>query len=168
MSFFQTSKNLKLENEVGDLQKALDSINIVKASYDNSYITIHTDFDTEINTLGIKNILSQVILNILSNAQDALIQNKIKNKKVTFSLRQSKELITITVKDNGGGIRNEIIDKIFDPYFTTKHQSQGTGLGLYMSSQIIQKHFQGHLSVFNVEDSDGLGACFVLEFLKNK
>ncbi len=145
-----------------------DSINIVKASYDNSYITIHTDFDTEINTLGIKNILSQVILNILSNAQDALIQNKIKNKKVTFSLRQSKELITITVKDNGGGIRNEIIDKIFDPYFTTKHQSQGTGLGLYMSSQIIQKHFQGHLSVFNVEDSDGLGACFVLEFLKNK
>ncbi|MDD5051315.1 MAG: ATP-binding protein [Sulfuricurvum sp.] len=160
-NYLKKDQNLTLFN----ISKVLfDAINIAKASYDDSHITIYTNFDTDITYLGSKSILSQVILNLLSNAKDALIQNEIENKIVTITLNQSHDMIIITVKDNGGGVRDDIKDKIFDPYFTTKHQSQGTGLGLYMSSQIIQNHLQGHLYVSNIEDSNGLGASFVLKF----
>jgi len=141
-----------------------DSINIAKAGNESNSILISTDFDRNITCHGLKNILAQVILNLLSNARDALIQNEIENKKITLSLQKSENIIVIKVKDNGGGVPDEIKNKIFDPYFTTKHQSQGTGLGLFMSSQIIQKNFSGHLSVSNVQDLDGMGACFTVEF----
>ncbi|MDD2358422.1 MAG: ATP-binding protein [Thiovulaceae bacterium] len=141
-----------------------DSIKITNAIYENNLITINQDIDEDISHFGLKSILSQVILNLLANAKDALIQNNIKNKQVNILLQKSNNLIIIKVQDNGGGIDDEIKSKIFDPYFSTKHQSQGTGLGLYMSSQIIQKYFNGHISVSNIEDQNGVGACFMIEF----
>jgi len=141
-----------------------DSVKIAKAGYENSHITITTDFNNDITYFGFKNILSQVILILLSNARDALLQNEIKNKKVFLSLHELENMIIITVKDNGGGVPDGIKNKIFDPYFTTKHKGQGTGLGLYMSNQIIQKHFNGHISISNIEDQDGTGACFTVAF----
>jgi C4-dicarboxylate-specific signal transduction histidine kinase len=113
-------------------------------------------------------MLSQVVLNLLSNAKDALVQNEIKYKKVHLSLEEAEGMLIIKLKDNAGGVSHEIKDKIFDPYFTTKHQSQGTGLGLYMSSQIILNHFHGLLNVVNVEDTDGIGACFFMQFPKGQ
>lgn len=141
-----------------------DAINISKASYENFYITVTRDYSSGIIYFGGKSMLLQIVLNLLSNAKDALVQSGMENKQVILSLRESDGVITIKVKDNGGGIPDEIKDKLFDPYFTTKHQSQGTGLGLYMSAQILQNHFNGHLRVLNVVDENGIGACFVVEF----
>lgn len=142
-----------------------NTLSIIKASYDNNFIIITTKLDNSIYYIGSENLLSQIILNILSNAKDALVFNNIEDKHVCLTLVQ-KDTTTcqITIKDNAGGISDEIKDKIFDPYFTTKHPSQGTGLGLYMSSQILHNHFNGTMQVKNVKDEFGQGACFIIEF----
>lgn len=137
-------------------------INIVKASYDDNKITIKLDLDKHLLIYGSSSLLSQVILNLLSNARDILVQNAIENKVVFIMLKTEDNHTIISIKDNGGGVKDEIKDKIFDPYFTTKHQSVGTGLGLYMSSQIIKNHFNGVITVENQEDEDGIGAVFTI------
>lgn len=98
----------------------------------------------------------QVLLNIISNAKDALIENNIPHGKISIKLQNKK----ITIKDNAGGIKDEVIDRIFEPYFTTKPQGQGTGLGLYMSKIIIEKKMDGVLSVKNNNE----GAEFTIAF----
>lgn len=162
-NFFSKNNSQKDFLVVDSIQDTLD---IIKASYENHFIKVNLNTDTSISYFGNENLLSQVMLNILSNSKDALLQNHIENKIVSISLMQEGENIKITIKDNANGIPIDIIDKIFDPYFTTKHQSQGTGLGLYMSSQIIQNHFKGMLNVSTVEDEDGKGAMFVVVFPK--
>ncbi len=112
--------------------------------------------------IGNKNLLSQVILNLLGNAKDVLTAKDSENKSVLLSLKSNNTMLTISIKDNGGGISEDIINKIFDPYFTTKHQSQGTGLGLYMSKQIIQQYFNGTIEVSNSGVEDDFGALFVI------
>jgi len=141
-----------------------ETINIIKASYDNHFIQLDTDFDESIYYFGSDNMLSQVVLNLLSNSKDALVHNNIDEKHVMISLSMNNDNIKIEVKDNGGGIKEDIQEKIFDPYFTTKHQHQGTGLGLYMSNQIVQNHFNGQITVQNITTEFGMGACFVIEF----
>ncbi|MEA1983790.1 MAG: PAS domain-containing protein [Campylobacterota bacterium] len=108
---------------------------------------------------GHENELLQVLLVLLNNAKDAI---ELKNKKsafhgeVTLSVVNADDLTTILVQDNAGGIKTEIIDKIFEPYFTTKFKSQGTGLGLYMTKMIIEKDMNGTIEVENRND----GALF--------
>lgn len=138
-------------------------INIIKASYDSNGIILKTKLDTQISINGVDSLLSQVILNILSNAKDVLSSIDIDKKIVYIELRQENDKVLILIKDNGGGVKDEIKNKIFDPYFTTKHQSVGTGLGLYMSSQIIKTHFDGTINVDNELDDDGFGAVFKIE-----
>ena len=106
-----------------------------------------------------RNEFLQVILNIIKNAQDAIILNNIKKGSIAISALQKGSKIVISIQDNAGGIAAEHIDKIFDPYFTTKHKSQGTGIGLYMSKQIIEKQKDAKLSVVNTEE----GANFTIE-----
>ncbi|WP_096259793.1 sensor histidine kinase [Lebetimonas natsushimae] len=103
---------------------------------------------------GFKNEFLQVIMNIINNAIDVLNERNIKNKKIWIKIGN-----VIEIEDNAGGIRKEIIDKIFEPYFTTKFQSQGTGIGLYMSKIIITKHFNGNLYAYNSKN----GAVFVIK-----
>jgi PAS domain S-box-containing protein len=141
-----------------------DTISIIKASYDSHFIKIDTKLEASIYYYGSDNLLSQVILNILANSKDAFIQNNIENKRVSIFLIEENNNIKITITDNAGGISEDIKDKIFDPYFTTKHQSQGTGLGLYMSSQIIHNHFHGKIFEQNIENEESFGASFVIEF----
>jgi PAS domain S-box-containing protein len=141
-----------------------DTLSIIKASYDSHFIKIDTKLDASVYYFGSDNLLSQVILNMLANAKDAFIQNNIENKRVIISLVEENKNIKITITDNAGGISEDIKDKIYDPYFTTKHQSQGTGLGLYMSTQIIHNHFHGKIYEQNIENEEHLGASFVIEF----
>jgi PAS domain S-box-containing protein len=141
-----------------------DTLSIIKASYDSHFIKIDTHLDASVYYFGSDNLLSQVILNMLANAKDAFIQNNIENKRVIISLVEENKNIKITITDNAGGISEDIKDKIYDPYFTTKHQSQGTGLGLYMSTQIIHNHFHGKIYEQNIENEEHLGASFVIEF----
>ncbi len=160
-NFFRSSN----KKEIFKLVKVIDDCeNITSAAFKNNHILLKKVIeDTDLEYNGASSMLSQVILNIFSNAKDILVEKDIKNRIVTITLKKEKNVTIIKIKDNAGGVPEEIIDKIFDPYFTTKHQSQGTGIGLYMSSQIIQKHFNGLLTVKNTKDEDGFGAEFTIK-----
>ena len=109
--------------------------------------------------IGYKRELMQVIINILNNAKDILLEKEISNPRVLISLMKDDTNIKIMIHDNAGGIPDAIKEKVFDPYFTTKHESVGTGIGLYMSKKIITEHFNGSLYVENEND----GAKFTIE-----
>ena len=99
--------------------------------------------------LGYQNEFSQVIINLFSNSKDALNDTKPVKKLIEVQICSDDKYGYIEIIDNGGGIKQEIIDRIFEPYFTTKHKSAGTGIGLYMSAQIIEKQMDGELVAEN-------------------
>ncbi|MEA2099581.1 MAG: HAMP domain-containing sensor histidine kinase [Campylobacterota bacterium] len=103
--------------------------------------------------------MMQVILNILKNAQDNFKEKRIKNPQIRIITDRDR----ISIYDNGGGIPIDIKEKIFDPYFSTKDEKNGTGLGLYMSKIIVEEHHNGDIYAENI---DG-GVCFIIE-LNNK
>ena len=105
----------------------------------------------ETNTImASENEFKQVLMNILNNAKDALVQNdEIKNKYIFIDINFDENDVIIDICDNAGGIDEDIIEKVFEPYFTTKHKSIGTGIGLYMAEEIITKHMNGALFVCN-------------------
>ncbi len=142
-----------------------EALSIVKAQLDSLNIKVLiNNQDGKIKILGHKNELIQVILNLLNNAKDALVTKNNKDefdKRILIELIDSKSSVIVRIKDNAGGIPNNIIEKIFDPYFTTKFKSKGTGIGLYMSKTIIEKDMQGSLTVKN--NSDGAEFTIVLE-----
>ncbi|BAK72172.1 transporter substrate-binding domain-containing protein [Arcobacter sp. L] len=105
----------------------------------------------EINILGLENEFIQVILNIINNSIDAFEDKNDIEKYIFINIYKENSNVILTIKDNAGGIKEEIIDRIFEPYFTTKHRSQGTGIGLYMSIEIIKKHMNGEIFVSNKE-----------------
>ena len=105
----------------------------------------------EINILGLRNEFIQVLLNILNNTLDAFKESNPKDKFIFIDAYKKDKKLILEIKDNAGGIKEEIISRIFEPYFTTKHQSQGTGIGLYMSTEIIEKHMKGSLTASNEE-----------------
>jgi signal transduction histidine kinase len=147
------------------------SKSIVEAVYKNNDIVLNIkDGKFRSQSFGYSSELAQVFLNILNNAKDALIEHKQTDKRVYVDIVDEPLYNTIKIIDNAGGIPENIITKIFDPYFTTKHQSQGTGIGLYMSKDIVEKNMQGDLSVNNVNLTiDGLqyqGACFTISIPK--
>jgi signal transduction histidine kinase len=136
------------------------TLDIIRKSIENKNIEIKTQFNCKEKFKTYPNEVKQVILNIMKNAEDALIDNKIKNPYIIIkTICNSKELI-LKIKDNAGGIPTKVIDKIFDPYFSTKLEKDGTGLGLYMSKTIIQDHCDGKLNVINSND----GAEFTVIF----
>lgn len=96
-----------------------------------------------------KNELSQVILNLIANAMDAIIENKIAQGEISITVQSSADSAVLSIADNAGGIDEAIMDKIFEPYFTTKENCNGTGIGLYMSKTIIEEHMSGKLEVYN-------------------
>ncbi|QSZ40630.1 hypothetical protein GJV85_00355 [Sulfurimonas aquatica] len=128
------------------------SLDITQELLSNSNIEITTEFNDSINVNVYESELMQVLLNILSNAHDNFIEKKIQNPSLKISTKDN----AIIICDNGGGIPEDIISKIFEPYFSTKNEKNGTGLGLYMSKLIIEEHHNGKLSVYNKNG----GACF--------
>lgn len=132
------------------------SIYILKGNLKYNNISVETNLNNTLKCFGHPSELQQVIVAILNNAKDALLQNNVKNAKITIDSKRSNDTISITICDNAGGIDEDIKSKIFDPYFTTKHKSQGTGLGLYISKLIVEESLNGELNVINKDD----GACF--------
>lgn len=111
---------------------------------------------------GYRNEYSQVLLNILTNARDAFIERQTENPKIIISIDCRDDLTVVRIADNAGGIATDIMDRIFDPYFTTKDPDKGTGIGLFMSKTIIEKNMNGRLGARNVKD----GAEFSIEVPK--
>ncbi len=150
----------KVDNIV--IQERIDeALNIVQVTLDNRFIKLIKDIDylKPIRTKIVAGELSQVIINILNNAKDAMDEKSIEDKWIKISLKELKGKAVIRIEDNAGGIPKEILPKVFDPYFTTKHQSQGTGLGLYMSYDIVTNHLGGKLYAKNSRN----GAVFFIE-----
>lgn len=113
--------------------------------------------DKKLNQLFLyENELLQVILNIINNAKDAFLENKIEKPKINISFLEDKQHQTVQIEDNAGGIPDNIINRIFEPYFSTKDDLNGTGLGLYMSKIIVERNCNGKILVNNTED----GCCF--------
>ncbi len=166
-NFFKPDKKY----EYFSIKEALNySLAIVKGSLKRENISIKIKSKSDIIVKGFQNEFSQVIVNIINNAKDALIKKMKCKRKIEIEIQKeescflfgetrSDKTAVITIKDNGGGIDNKIIDKIFEPYFTTKHSSQGTGLGLYMSKMIIEQSMKGLLEAKNLED----GALFTIK-----
>ena len=104
---------------------------------------------------GFENEFLQVIMNLISNSKDAIVQTKQKDGAIEISLIDNRVVVT----DNGGGIPSDIIDRVFEPYYTTKEQGKGTGMGLYMSKMIIEDNMGGRISAANVDS----GVSFTIE-----
>jgi signal transduction histidine kinase len=119
---------------------------------------------------GFENELLQCLLNIINNAVDALSISNNNEKCIIIDVYDKKDKCIISIKDNALGIKDENLLKIFEPYFTTKHKSQGTGIGLYMTYEIITKHMLGQIEVSNVNfqylDKESKGACFKITLAK--
>jgi PAS domain S-box-containing protein len=135
------------------------TISIVEAAFSQLNLRIEVSADEGIVIYGCPNEFSQVILNILVNAKDALVERRVQEPRVTVRLYQEEGKMVLTIADNAGGIPLEIMDKIFDPYFTTKGSDKGTGIGLFMSKTIIEKNMNGTLMARNTEE----GAEFRIE-----
>lgn len=147
-----------------------DDLNILSATLKNNYIQVITDLKPNIELLTLKNELTQVHLNLISNSKDALLSEEnqlLENRYLFISLSVDNNHAIINIKDNAGGIPEDALGKIFEPYFTTKHKSQGTGIGLYMSEEIISKHLKGSISVsnetFKYEGKSYKGANFTIK-----
>lgn len=126
-------------------------IHIVESSIKQHDINLILDLDTNITINGNPNELIQCLINIFNNAKDAVEETKQNEHLIFISAKYEKNVILIKIKDNAGGIPENIISKIYDPYFTTKHQSQGTGLGLHMTYKLINESMNGKIDATNIE-----------------
>jgi signal transduction histidine kinase len=152
-NFFKTDKvfvNTRIENPIKNtlkiIQKDLESNNID--------LILNLRSQKKINIY--ENEIVHVIINILKNAQDKLSEKKIENAKIEITTLDLEDGIKIDIYDNGGGIEKENLDIIFEPYFSTKKEKNGTGIGLYMSKIIVEKNHQGKIYATNISE----GICF--------
>ena len=143
-NFFKVEKEKKKFNIYMATQNVLD---MLSAQFkENNIEMIFKGIEFEF--FGFESEYQQVILNIVNNAKDAMLDNKIQNPKIYIEIDTN----IVTIRDNGGGIPQNILDRVFEPYFTTKEEGSGTGIGLYMSKMIIEKNMGGVLSVKNYKD----------------
>ena len=146
----------KVKRETSFVEIIESVLGIVEVSLTNKNINIIKTFDSKDRFNSFSNELKQVVLNLMKNAEDALIEKKIQEPFIKIHTYKDNNNLILKISDNAGGVDKEVIDKIFDPYFSTKTAKNGTGLGLYMSKTIIQEHCNGVLSVENNAD----GAVF--------
>ena len=153
-------------------QNINNNISLIDTILNENQIKLDLNLDDDIYIYNFANEFSQAIINILHNASDALA-SKLKEtdlRIIKITTKQIEDSVSIEIIDNAGGIDKDIINKIFEPYFTTKHKYQGTGLGLYMTHKIIQTSMKGKISVSNdkfiFENKEYEGAHFKI-ILKN-
>jgi len=154
--FFKSNKELRQTSYQEIIQSVLD---IVSVSVKNKNIDLQVEYQTTKTFQTYPNEIKQVVLNLIKNAEDILLEKEIENGYIRIVAKELDGKFILEVRDNAGGVPEEIIDKVFDPYFSTKLEKNGTGLGLYMSKTIIEDHCGGKLSVHNSQE----GAVFVIE-----
>jgi PAS domain S-box-containing protein len=161
MDTFKTRLNTNSERIPIDVAKELkDVLSITSFSLKDNYIEMVTDIDETISHYELpRGELEQVVINIINNAKDALVASKRENSLVKVTLKEENETCIISIEDNGGGIPEDVLPKIFDSHFTTKGPIAGTGIGLHMSRKIVQESLGGKLYAKNGDD----GAQFFIE-----
>jgi len=112
-------------------------------------IQVRFMYDEDFEAVGYPNMLSHVVLNLINNSRDILVEREIKKPEIWIKLKKYDHNYCIRVLDNGKGIEGEIVNRIFDPYFTTKNTKKGSGLGLYMAKSMVEKQMDGRLDVQN-------------------
>ncbi|KAB7890992.1 sensor histidine kinase [Poseidonibacter ostreae] len=148
-NFFKSNKEI----EVFDLSTSVNNaLSLVEASYKHSNIEIINNSSKKIEVYGFVNEFSQTLLNILNNAKDAFTNKNIEKSTVEILTGFDGDYGFVMIKDNAGGIPSNIINKIFDPYFTTKEEGKGTGIGLYMAKIIIEQNMKGSIKVKNIDN----------------
>ena len=160
-NFFNPNKSQELVSITTPIE---DALNIVQMQIQDHGIEIIKDYQIDTELYLYKSEVIQVILSLLKNAEDNFLLQNIPHAKITIRTKKIKSGLMISICDNGKGIPEDIIPKIFDPYFSTKDEKNGTGLGLYMSKMMIEKHQNGTLTLKNTKD----GACFEIIFNTNE
>jgi len=155
--FFKTKKEKK-ETNFNEIVKSV--LSIVEDSIRSQNIELIVELNCKSTFYTYQNEIKQVILNLIKNAEDILIEKKIKKPSIRLSAKNA----CLIISDNGGGIPEDVIGKIFNPYFSTKTKKDGTGLGLYMSKIIVEEHCKGELNVSNSE----FGAVFEIVLKRDK
>jgi len=156
-NFFRPDKKKEAVSVTEPLDRALS---LVEQSFKESGIVVEKEYNTERKVDIVSNEIMQVVLNMLKNSEYNFKEKNIKTPRIYIYTEEKEDEVHIVLCDNGGGISESIISKIFDPYYSTKDEINGTGLGLYMSKMMMEEHHGGVLSVANTED----GACFTMVF----
>jgi len=161
MNYYSPNKESSFFSIKMAMDRALSIVNI--ANKDN--IRLNVSIDKEIKINGYINEFVQVLVSILSNINDISKIRNVGKVKIDIILKKDKDSLTLNICDNCGGIEESNLTKIFDPYFTTKHQSMGTGLGLYIAKLIIEDNMNASLMVINKKDeyNDNIGAKFIIK-----
>jgi C4-dicarboxylate-specific signal transduction histidine kinase len=146
-NYFRADKE-KVEFKVREA--IANTVSLIEDSFKHQHIDIEVVAQDDPSIFGYRNEFAQALLNILNNAKDALIERDIKDPRVTINICIEGDRAVVTIADNAGGISEEIMGKIFDPYFTTKGPQDGTGIGLFMSKAIIEKNIGGRLAARNI------------------
>ncbi|WP_415397948.1 PAS domain S-box protein [Sulfurimonas sp. CS5] len=158
-NFFKPDKSI-VKIKVQDIIK--ETYKIVKDGLRSNNIAFNTSYKSESEIDACPRELMQVFVSIINNSKDAIIQKKHKDAEIDVMVYEDDNYVITDICDNGGGIDMEILPKIFDPYFTTKDETTGTGLGLYMSKMIIDNHFDGNIEAYNQNE----GVCFRVSLSK--
>jgi signal transduction histidine kinase len=143
---------------LGELVKSIEEHLVEKG------ISFSWNLDTSVDFAGDIELLKQIIVTLIDNARDALVSRNIYKPIIKLTLEQDNHFFLIKICDNGGGISKSVMRKIFESDFTTKHASEGTGLGLYMAKKLLDEKFYASLVANNVEN----GVCFTIEIPKDK
>ena len=155
-NFFKQDKDKEATNYTYIVKSVLS---IIQNSLTNKNIELIEALECQDSFISYPNELKQVVINLVKNAEDILLEKKIVDPKIMIKSYIADGKYILEVSDNAGGIEEEIIDKIFDPYFSTKRRKDGTGLGLYMSKTIVEDHCKGKLTCYNSDE----GAVFKIE-----
>ncbi len=156
-NFFSSGKP-QVEYKIKDAITLTEQL--LSATLEKNGIELLIDIKENFYLTGQPNEIVQAFVNLINNAKDALLERKIQDPKISFCAFLEDSNKTVTIEDNAGGINVEPIDKIFEPYFTTKFSNSGTGIGLYMTKMIIEKNNAGKISVKNLHT----GALFTINF----
>jgi len=142
-NFFRPNKakeSFKIEDSINE------PLSILEQLLEKEMVSVRVDIEV-LEVFGIANELSQVFINLFKNSVDAFVDNSILIREISISVKRDGEFASIEFEDNAGGVKEKSIYKIFEPYYTTKHKSQGTGLGLFMSKMICEKGLNGSINV---------------------
>ncbi|WP_072680001.1 ABC transporter substrate-binding protein [Arcobacter sp. LA11] len=162
-NFFKSDKEMTRFSVLDAIKRSLFLLDAIFK--DNNIIVV---FETQEDVIisNYENEFTQALVNIFYNAKDAM-ENKTKNKYIFINLGINEQDVELKIRDSAAGIDKDIIENIFEPYFTTKHQSQGTGIGLYMTHQIIENHMRGSILVenntYDYEKEKLTGAEFIIK-----